>query len=168
MHLQGYNGYGEEPKGINFKVAGIFAFVAIGVFGTGSISTFKNLLTENVSPPTKTASDKKELKNGSKDGVQRGAMTRLTRKEINTKLQQVPVFYASVDNGDTIYTGDNSEGMLFVEKPDADAYASSHPGCKVSASTLDSVYYTLIEKKAKLGKFIEGVAGKSNPEATYR
>lgn len=60
---------------------------------------------------------------------------------------------------------------MFTEKEDADAFVanqSNRISLKVSAATLDEVYFPLIEKKAKLGTFIEGVAGKSDPSATYR
>jgi hypothetical protein len=43
----------------------------------------------------------------------RGAKTKLTKREINNKLAQVPVFYA-VKNG-VIFTKDGS-GYLFAEK----------------------------------------------------
>lgn len=55
-----------------------------------------------------------------------------------------------------------------MEKEDAERLASkAGAGLTVSAAGLDEIYFPLIEKKAKLGAFIEGVAGKSDPSATY-
>jgi len=50
-------------------------------------------------------------------------MTRLTRREINNKLSQLPVFYASAD-GLGVYTKDG-EGFFFADKNDADIFANS-------------------------------------------
>ena len=43
----------------------------------------------------------------------RGAKTRLTRREINNKLAQVPVFY--LEKEDRVFV-DNNMGFFFVEK----------------------------------------------------
>ena len=72
-------------------------------------------------------------------------MTRLTRKEINQKLQQIPFFFATESTSrseDSIFIQDGV-GKIFMEKKDADEYvkslASSNNRLRVSTSTLDEV-----------------------------
>jgi hypothetical protein len=93
-------------------------------------------------------------------------MTRLTRREVNGKLGQIPVFFVSTDGGMSVYTGAEQKGHFFTDKVAASKLADSM-GYKVGATTLDDVFFTLVEKKAKLGKFLKGVAATSDPSATY-
>jgi hypothetical protein len=82
----------------------------------------------------------------------RGALTKLTRGEIQRKLSQVPVFYVRQSLGGVALDGSN-KGTFFLDVRDAEKAAS---GKSVSATTLDDVYYALLEKK---GKVIAGVGG---------
>lgn len=76
------------------------------------------------------------------------------------------MFFATSDNGASIYTAEG-KGFLFSEKEDAEKFASNQQGLKVSATSLDDVFFTLYEKKAKIGKFITGVSSTSDPSAAY-
>jgi hypothetical protein len=103
----------------------------------------------------------------------RGALTRLTRKEINGKLTQIPVFFAvsgKESNTEEILTIDGV-GKIFLEVEDAQSYlkslGESTKSSRIDTATLGDVYYPLIIKKQKLGKFIEGVVGRSDASAAY-
>ena len=59
-------------------------------------------------------------------------------------------------------------GSFFLDNNDAVKYWNQYQGTKVSATSLDDVFYTLIQKKTKLGKFItEGVSANADKTATY-
>lgn len=166
--LYGFSDYDDsKSSGLSFKVLGVLILGIFGLFGTdiiGSLSGVKNSLTEQSKPAVS------ELKNVSKDGSNRGALTRLTRKEINYKLAQVPIFYISSDNGQSIFIKDNI-GKLFSDKNSAIEYMKSindnNDNLKVDATTLDAVYYPLIVRQQKIGNFIEGVSGKLDINAAY-
>ena len=158
--------YGDdEDKGIPLKALGAGALIIFGVFGSDvfnqlgrTAQSAKQLQVATTSSSTPESSNLK----GS-DNV--GSMTRLNRREINAKLSQIPIFFATGSDGG-IYT-ENGFGSLFVEKKDAEILARSTNGLQVQAATLDDLFYTLIEKKTKL-TLVEGVAGKSDPSAKYQ
>ena len=145
-------------------VTGVLVLGILGLFGAdilGGVAKLQSTVIEQSRPQAVQT-----LKASSVDG-NRGAMTKLTRREINAKLQQIPLFYATQDGLGVYVT--NSRGILFAEKNDAERFAASQgKDLKVSATTMDKVYYPLIVKKQKLGKFIEGVAGASDPLADYQ
>ena len=91
----------ENSKGISPKVLGLIVLLGLGIFGSGFIGTITGALKE-------TSVKEKVLKK-SIEGESRGSMTKLTRREINVKLQQLPLFYATTDGG--VYVGD---GMLLI------------------------------------------------------
>lgn len=70
-------------------------------------------------------------------------MTRLTRKEINLKLQQIPVFFAVEEGATETILLQDGIGQLFIEKTDADRFIgslqSSNKNIKVATTTLDEV-----------------------------
>lgn len=153
----------------------VIGFVGIvGLYGTDVLSTFSTA-ANTAKTFTSVQNAKKDSKSitSLKEGKEnRGSMTRLTRREINAKLQQVPVFFATTkdkkDSND--YQGiyiENGQGSIFTNKIDADNYIKDKKDLKISATSLDDVYYTLIDKKTKMGKFIEGIAGKSDSTAVY-
>ena len=159
--LYGYSSSPEEKPGLSFKVIAIGLVGLFGVFGTSFVGTIQSTVKDVVSEQSSGST----LKNSAGESSNRGAMTRLTRKEINNKLSQVPIFFAANNDGGIFV--ENSVGLIFVEKSDADAFAKIH-SLKVSATSLDSIFYTLIEKKTKLGSFVEGVSAKSDPLASYK
>ena len=133
----------------------LIGLVAIlGVFGTGFISTFGSAAKQQNAPKLKNTSEKEA----------RGAMTRLTRREINKKLSAIPIFYPLDDNGG-IYVKDGV-GKIFTDINDAQA-ATRNNNINVGVGTLDDVYYTLIEKKTKLATYLGGAVGKSDFTAQY-
>ena len=69
----------------------LIGVLILGVVGTGFIDQIQKSIRDSTnSQQTK----RKELKNKSVEG-DRGALTKLTRREINLKLAQVPVFYTA-------------------------------------------------------------------------
>ena len=163
--LRMYNQYEEENKGFSLKILGVLVIAGVGIFGSDLFGSATMALRSATDPANSVQQDSSSgLKQTNSN---RGSLTRLTRREINEKLAQVPVFFATTDskNG-AIFVDTDSIGKIFFDKIDADAYASKQK-LQVGATTLDDVFFTLIEKKQKLGNFIEGVAGKSNPDATY-
>ena len=168
--LHGSNNYGDdEKKGLSLKVLAIGFIGVVGLYGTDVFSTLNQAATTAKTFSTEQSQKGKPgnsatLKEGNEN---RGAMTRLTRREINEKLQQVPVFFAtSKDNKEAIFV-DDGVGQLFTTKEDADAFVKGKD-LGVSATSLDDVFFTLVQKKTKMGKFVDGVAGKSDPTAQYR
>eukprot|EP01041_Mallomonas_annulata_P007506 gene7506-15360_t len=159
-----YMSYGEdEKKNITPKTIITSLVLFLGVFGFGFLSPISSAI-KDFAGKQQGKIEKVELKTNS--GVaNRGSLTKLTRREINVKLSQVPVFYATKGD-DAVYTTDNI-GYFFVDKRDADKYAESN-NCKVIATAASDIYYTLIDKKTKLGSYIEGVSGKADPTATYK
>lgn len=166
--LRSYSNYNnEESGGLSLKVVAVVVLGIFGLFGSeliGSVGNIQRTVVEQSKPASVQG-----LKQSSVEG-NRGAMTRLTKREINAKLQQVPLFYLATDNG-AVYTDGSNRGTFFAEKGDADKYMAQvgSKGSKVTvtAVTMDKVYYSLIAKKQKVGKFIEGVAGVSDPAAEY-
>lgn len=167
----------EEGKGLSIKVIGGFLLGIFGLFGSEFVNGFKGLsgVTNQVATELKAGSSgkpsgKQELK--STNG-ERGALTRLSRREINAKLQNLPVFFMTED-GRSVFLEDQGEsrvGKFFTERADADNYAENMKGSstlKVSATTMDEVYYPLITKQQKMGSFVKGVAGSSDTTALYR
>ncbi len=105
----------------------------VGVFGISSFSFIKDL------PGTIIPSEKIQLKN---ESPARGAMTRLTKREINNKLNQVPAFYVkNSNNGVYIDNGNGANvGYFFLEKEDCDKYVEVNKLNKndIKATTLGS------------------------------
>ena len=133
----------------------LVGFVAIlGVFGTGFISTFGSAAKQQNAPKLKNTSEKES----------RGAMTRLTRREINKKLSNVPVFYP-LDNNGGIFVKDGV-GKIYTDINEAQV-AAKNGNNNIGVGTLDDVYYTLIEKKTKLATYLGGTIGKSDFTAQY-
>jgi hypothetical protein len=156
---QSLRAYDDEKSGFSLGSLAILGVGLVGVFGTGFLTTFKDVLSASKSddnaPIIKTDAGEKN----------RGSKTRLTKREINNKLAQVPIFYVVKDGA--IYVDDSSnEGQLFVEREDAEKLSKSK-GLSVSATSLDDAFFTLVQKKTKLGAFIEGIASNANPLATY-
>jgi len=90
----------EENKGISPKILGLIVILGLGIFGSGFIGTINGALKET--------SNEKVLKK-SIEGESRGSMTKLTRREINVKLQQLPLFYATKDG--SVYIED---GIIYL------------------------------------------------------
>lgn len=161
LQMSSYDG-DEERSGFPLKVLGGLVIGVLGIFGTGFISSMQGIVKDANAPQSA------QLKQESGE-VNRGSMTKLTRREVNNKLQQVPVFFLTADEGRSIYTSENNEGILFTSKAEADIFAKRiGKGVKVSATSLDDPFYTLIKRKTKLGKFVSGVSANSNTEAKYR
>lgn len=156
--------YGDDnEKRLTPKSILTLAVLTVGVYGVGFISPLKTIVKELAGGEQQMVG-KAELKKSNIES-NRGALTRLTRREINEKLSKVPVFFAT--KGDDILFVSNGVGYLFAEKNDADSYAKAN-NLQVSVTTMDDIFYTLIEKKTKLGAFVTGVAGKADPLATYK
>ena len=134
-----------------------------GVFGFGLLDPIKDISKE-ISKDSSSSSSKLKQRTTEEDR-NRGAFTRLTTREINFKLQQVPVFFAVGAEGAGVHTTEG-QGFLFLDKNDADAYASKNK-LAVKSSTLNDFWFTLINKKSKVGKFMGNEAGDSDPSATY-
>jgi hypothetical protein len=145
----------DSDKGISPKILGLIVILGLGIFGTSFVGIFNTAVNET--------SKEKVLKK-SIEGESRGSMTKLTRREINVKLQQLPLFYATKDGG--VYTEDDV-GYIFTEKSDVESYIKDKKGLRVGATSADDIWFTLIDKKTKIGKFVEGVSSKSDPQAKY-
>lgn len=169
--LKGKNDYGgEEKKGLSLKVL-VIGFVGIaGLYGTDVISTLAQAQTTAKTFSIEQSQKSKESGTKSlKEGTEsRGAMTRLTKKEINNKLQQVPVFFATAKGGNKAIYVENGIGQIFTNQLEADLYIKNKPDLELSATSLDDLFYTLITKKQKMGKFVDGIAGKSDFTAEYK
>ena len=167
--IKGSSNYGDDDnKGLSLKVL-VIGFVGIvGLYGTDVFSTINQAATT-----VKTFSTEQQQKGNPavanlKEGREsRGAMTRLTRREINEKLQQVPVFFATSKTGDKAIYVQDGKGLIFTSKEEADTYVKGNADLEVSATSLDDVFFTLVQKKTKMGKFVDGVAGKSDSTAEY-
>lgn len=164
-HLKAYDDYDDRGKtALPLKAVIAFIVLGFGVFGSGFLGTVNTAL-RGLGPPGQQISQP-TLK-GSQNEEKRGAMTSLTRREINAKLQSLPIFFGTIDEGKSVFTKDGT-GIFFTEKGDAVAYFKKEdPSVTVAATSLDDVFYTLIEKKTKLGKFVSGVSALSDPLATY-
>ena len=150
-----------DEEGFTVKKLGLLVIGVFGVFGTGFLTSFKNMAgvvgetASSSAPRIKTDAGEKN----------RGSMTRLTMREINNKLAQIPVFYVLKDNA--VLIDGEKKGYFFMDKADAEEFSAKTGGEKVGATSLDDVFFTLIQKKTKLGSYIEGVAATANPAADY-
>jgi hypothetical protein len=140
-----------EDRGISPKVLGTAFILSVGIFGSGFLGNLGNQLNELKKD---TQQPKSKLKGSSEN---RGSLTSLTRREINTKLRAIPVFFITSDGGQSVVTKDGL-GLFFIDFKDAVSFSKEYKDkdVKVSATSLDDVFFTLVEKKTKLGKFIEG------------
>jgi Tic22-like family len=166
------NNYGgdDENKGLSLKVL-VIGFVGIvGLYGTDVFSTFNQAATtvKTFSSSQQQPGKPGQMSNLKEGNQNRGAMTRLTRREINEKLQQVPVFFATPKSSNKAIFVEGGTGLIFTTKEEADSYIAGKPDLEVSATSLDDVFFTLVQKKTKMGKFVDGVAGKSDATAEYR
>ena len=117
--------------------------LGIGVFGGGFLTSLSGI-GKDVALEAKRSSQGISTNKGASSS--RGALTKLTRREINAKLAQVPVFFAKNAAGG-VYVSSTGEGLLFESKGDADRFASSIGGnVQVGAATMDEVYYPLLMK----------------------
>mmetsp|Transcript_24692 Transcript_24692/g.41174 ORF Transcript_24692/g.41174 Transcript_24692/m.41174 type:complete len:346 (-) Transcript_24692:125-1162(-) len=168
--LFGYSNYDDEDRGVSLKVIAVAVLGVFGLFGTDLLSGFSGIRSSLTQQAGQVPTNKQELKKSSGDGTSRGALTRMTKREINFKLQAVPLFVAvSADGIGGIYTEDGI-GKLFLEKSDADDYIKSRKdknNLKVDAVTMNEVYFPLIVKKQKMGSFVEGIVGSSDSTAQY-
>ena len=158
----------DDAPALPLKSVAILTVLVLGVFGTGFVSNISDLLKQSVAPTEQQ--QKKALKKG--DIGERGALTRLTRREINLKLAQVPVFFVTpqAGGGHAVFIDDAAgEGKIFASASDAEAYAKSKSSLnlKVAAATLEDIYYPLVAKKAKIGSFLADVTSESDPNARY-
>lgn len=153
----------DEDRGISPKVLGTAFILSAGIFGTGFLGNLGNQIQD-----LKQSTFKSETLPKLKGNVNnRGSLTSLTRKEINAKLQAIPVFFGTSD-GISVYTKDGV-GRFFTDAKDAENYLSSNDNnkVKVSATSLDDVFYTLIQKKTKIGKFVTGYSANSDVTSQY-
>ncbi|CAM9706181.1 unnamed protein product [Discosporangium mesarthrocarpum] len=106
------------------------------------------------------------------DGTEifKGAMTSMSRQEIQKKLSQVPVFFLRESNGGVHTIG--GEGQFFMAPEDAQAkllQLGEKSDIKVSATTLDDIFYPLIQKRGPNSNPLGAeVSGKSDTSAQYR
>jgi hypothetical protein len=110
--LFGFEDYEDKEKGASLKVVVVALLGVFGLFGSDIIGGFSGL-GKSITQQNKPAAVQ-ELKKTSGDGSSRGALTRLTRKEINYKLRAVPLFVAIPNEGGGIFTVDGV-GRLFTE-----------------------------------------------------
>jgi hypothetical protein len=151
----------DERVGPSVKGVFVGAVVAVGIFGTGALGDVQKSLWQGAQP------GQVQVKRSTGLEGERGAMTRLSRREINYKLAQVPVFYASSSVEESkIHLEDSGTGRLFLCVEDANAYAKTRK-LTVKAATLEDIYYPIVTKKAKIGSFLPGVASASEASATY-
>ena len=151
----------DEREGQSMKGVFVGAVVAVGIFGTGALGDVQKSLWQG------PQAAQVQVKRSTGLEGERGAMTRLSRREINYKLAQIPVFYASSSIEESkIHLEDSGTGRLFVCVEDANAYAKTKK-LAVKAATLEDVYYPLVTKKAKIGSFLPGVASSSDASANY-
>eukprot|EP00611_Tribonema_gayanum_P026424 TRINITY_DN6293_c0_g1_i1.p1 TRINITY_DN6293_c0_g1~~TRINITY_DN6293_c0_g1_i1.p1 ORF type:complete len:359 (-),score=129.59 TRINITY_DN6293_c0_g1_i1:174-1223(-) len=160
-----------EGKASGASVA--FVLVALALFVGASVMTLLN-----APPPAATSSYAPQgtVKVTTESGrvVQRGALTSLTRGEIQKKLSQLPVFYISNAQGGA-YVGGDGVGRFYMSADDAAADlaalsdAAAPSALSVAATTLDDVWYPLIARKAsQSAPSGAGAAARSDPSATYR
>ena len=148
----------EDGSGLSLRSVIVGGVILIGVFGTGFITTLQSSIFSRPSADQQLKKDKASTEDG------RGALTRLTRREITAKLAQVPVFYVAQSGTQSVYL-ENGVGSIFLDAQAAQAYSKGRG--QVKATSLADVYYPLIAKKAKTGTFLDGPAGSSDPTATY-
>ena len=87
-----------------FLKSAVAALGIVGLFGSdflGNVNRIGDAVVKQArSAPTSTTASASRSDLKTTDST-RGAMTRLTRKEINLKLQQIPVFFATEENAET-------------------------------------------------------------------
>jgi len=150
----------EESAGLSLKSVVVGAVILLGVFGTGFISTLQSSIFARPNAD-------QQLKKASSTEEGRGALTRLTRREITAKLAQVPVFYVAQSGTQSVYL-ENGVGTIFLDSQAAQTFSKGKgQEGQVKATSLADVYYPLIVKKAKAGAYLDGPAGSSDPAATY-
>lgn len=180
------NYYDDDSKpGLSLKVVVVGLIGVVGIFGV-SFTSIQNTLKDVARQENTPATAKLKSSSGESD---RGAMTRLTKREINTKLAQIPVFLA-LDQDDAIVIKENT-GRIFFSKKEADSFANENKA-KVAATSLvtltlsrtltltittnlnpiynpntqDELYLSLVAKKSK-PSVVGGLVAKSDPSATY-
>lgn len=154
----------DEGGGLSLKTLGVAAFLGIGVFGGGFLSSLSGI-GKDVALEAKRSAESRSKGVPSSASSSRGALTKLTRREINAKLAQVPVFFVKNQAGG-VYTDEGGEGKFFETKADAEKFASAMGGGQVGAATMDEVYYPLLKKSQKLS--VSGpIAANSNAEGKY-
>ena len=152
----------ENRSSFSLKTLAVLLLGTLGLFGTGVVGSIQDAIfpaiknSQQIVEKPKTMNDK------------RGTKTRMTRIEINSKLTQIPTFYL-IDNTGAFYIDANNKGSIFIDYQDAEKLRKqlNNPSLTLSASTLDELYFPLVEKKQKIGTFINGVVGESNPTADY-
>ena len=172
--LYGFSDYDESKSssGLSFKIIGVLVLGIVGLFGSdifGSLNTIKTAVIDQ-SKPSITELKGTSTTDANTNSANRGSLTRLTKREINSKLSQLPVFFISTDEGKSIYINENDNtGKFFIDKSNADKYSVTNKivNSKTCATTMDVVYYPLIVKKQKIGSFIDGIVGNANPTAKY-
>ena len=155
---------GDDKPALSLKVVGIALVGIVGIFGVslaGIQSTLRDVARQEQVP----ANAKLKSSVGGETST-RGAMTRLSKRELNTKLAQLPVFLVVDENNGGIVTKDGT-GFIYLSKGDADAYSKQNSGCTVTATTLDEVYLSLVAKKVK-PNVVGGIVAKSDFSAQYK
>eukprot|EP01038_Epipyxis_sp_PR26KG_P008864 gene8864-11957_t len=181
--------YGEEESsGNGLKIVAILIIAVGGLFGSDLLNSFNTVksaaLSSNVIEPPSIAQKPKELKKVvSPEDSTRGALTKLSRREINTKLSQIPIFFITrtdinkdIESGSAtyLYLNNDNNGLFFLDKNDADtalkslSIEKSSSTIGISASTLDEVYYPLIIRKQKIGSYMSNIFSKADPNAKYK
>jgi hypothetical protein len=172
-----YSSYGGDEGGGSLKNLGVIIFLGLGVFGTGFVSTLSGIGKDVAIEAKRSAAysvQQSTQKNGastlspsssSSSSSSRGTLTKLSRREINAKLAQVPVFFVKNANGG-VYVADG-QGKLFETRAGAEAFSSKVGGdSEIGAATMDEVYYPLIKKSQKLS--VSGpIAANSEAGASY-
>ena len=158
-----YGSYEDSGRGPSLKLIISGIILTFGIFGFGFLTPITNMMKQFSAEQQGKVSNVELKKSASEPN--RGALTSLTKREINEKLAQVPIFFA-IGNDGAIYTSDGV-GLFFINKNDADEYAKKN-NLKVSATSLDNVYYTLIVKKTKIASYINDVAKNADFSATYK
>ncbi|CAM9110481.1 unnamed protein product [Ascophyllum nodosum] len=103
---------------------------------------------------------------------ERGALTAMTREEIQKKLAQIPVFFLRDESGSVYVEG--GEGLFFMSPEDAkakleDLKSADGQKVRVAATTLDDVWFPLLKKKGLNKKPVAAQASMlSNMSARYR
>ena len=157
----------DNESGLPLKTLAVFVIGGLGVFGTGALGTLQGIGKDIAFEQRAQQQGLSTKVKSSSVEANRGSKTRLSRKEINIKLAQIPLFY--VGNGlGGVYTEEGAGGQFFETKAQAEAYAKTLGGNKqVEAATMDEIYFSLMKKKAKLS--VSGrIAANSDPEAVYR
>lgn len=156
--------FDDDKPTLSLKVVGVALVGIVGIFGVslaGLQSTLRDVARQEQIP----ASAKLKSSVDGETSV-RGAMTKLTKRELNAKLAQLPVFLVVDDSNGGIVTKDGT-GFIYLNKGDADAYSKQNSGCTVTATSLDEIYLSLVAKKVK-SSVVGGIVAKSDFSAQYR